>query len=111
MPAFGMPRYFKRDGSPCSMADWLELSQFKDYRVIAQSPVPKAFVSTVWLGVDHGFSRGKPIIFETMVFAGEDWESGGEVLDCQRYSTEAEAREGHAEMVKRYGSRKENGDA
>lgn len=36
--------------------------------------------------------------FETMVFKDGDW---GE-LDCDRYSTEAEARDGHASMVAKW---------
>ena len=57
------------------------------------------WVSTVWLGLDHGFHGGKPIIFETMVF---DKEGTGEDLDQDRYTTEQQAREGHAAMVKKW---------
>ena|SRR3990167_1521634 len=28
-------------------------------------------VSTVFLGLDHSFGEGKPILFETMIFGGE----------------------------------------
>lgn len=53
-------------------------------------------ISTVFLGLDHSFRPGaKPIVFETMVF-------GGPLDDgCVRYCTRDEAREGHAEMVRR----------
>lgn len=51
-------------------------------------------VSTIWLGLDHGFGTGPPVIFETMVF-GDDSED----LDVARYSTEQQARDGHTEMV------------
>jgi len=49
-------------------------------------------VSTVWLGIDHNFSRGehRPHIFETMVFGDCDFDQ-----DCVRYSTEQDALEGH----------------
>lgn len=50
-------------------------------------------VSTVFLGVDHGYG-GVPLLFETMVFG-----VSGDSLDQQRYSTEDEARQGHAEIV------------
>ena len=51
-------------------------------------------VSTVFLGLDHNFyDDGPPILFETMVFIGD---GGGEM---ERYSTWAEAEEGHANMV------------
>ena len=52
-------------------------------------------VSTVWLGMDHSFGDGPPLIFETMVFGGElDQE-------CDRYTTEEQAQQGHAAMVAR----------
>lgn len=46
-------------------------------------------VSTVFLGLDHNFTGGKPILFEIMIF-------GGAHNDFQeRYSTWEEAEEGH----------------
>jgi hypothetical protein len=53
------------------------------------------YVSTVFLGLDHSFGEGPPLIFETMVFGGE--------LDQEqdRYSTWDEAVEGHNRMVER----------
>jgi hypothetical protein len=50
---------------------------------------PMATVSTVWLGINHAFFGGPPVIFETMIF-------GGEYDQCQmRYCTEADAVDGH----------------
>jgi len=51
-------------------------------------------VSTVFLGLNHGFG-GKPLWFETMVFGGK--------LDQEqdRYETWDEAVAGHEAMVKR----------
>lgn len=61
----------------------------------------RRFVSTVFLGLDHGFG-GPPIVFETMVFT--DGKGG----DMERYSTYDEAMAGHKVMVekvrKRYNS-------
>jgi hypothetical protein len=57
------------------------------------------WVSTVFLGIDHGFGEGPPLIFETMVFASERHL---DERDCQRYSTESEAVTGHHEMVKKW---------
>lgn len=51
-------------------------------------------VSTVFLGLDHSYGDGPPILFETMVFIGGN--GGGEQ---ERYCTWAEAEEGHANMV------------
>ena len=55
----------------------------------------KVHVSTVWLGLDHSYDGGPPLIFETMVFGG------GLDLEMERYSTEAEALAGHAAMCAR----------
>lgn len=51
-------------------------------------------VSTVFLGIDHGFN-GSLILFETMIFGGEHDES------CSRYSTWAEAEAGHKKWVEK----------
>lgn len=51
-------------------------------------------VSTVFLGLDHGYGGGLPILFETMVF-------GGKLDENQwRYSTYQEAVEGHARVLR-----------
>lgn len=50
-------------------------------------------VSTVFLGLDHAFGNGPPILFETLVFGGKH---DGE---CERYSTWDEAVAGHARFV------------
>jgi hypothetical protein len=52
-------------------------------------------VSTVWLGLDHQFGEGPPLIFETMVFGGPHDQY------TERYSTEDEARRGHKRIVAR----------
>jgi hypothetical protein len=62
---------------------------------------PMVTVSTVWLGIDHGFGGYmtrpgdlyQPIIFETMIFGGGDDYPYHQ--QCVRYATEAEAIEGH----------------
>lgn len=53
------------------------------------------FVSTVFLGFDHSFGEGPPLLFETMVF-------GGELADeMERYETYKQAEDGHKKMVAR----------
>lgn len=52
-------------------------------------------ISTVFLGIDHGFLN-IPLFFETMVF--ED----GEIEDSMRYQTYEEAERGHIAMCRRY---------
>jgi hypothetical protein len=64
------------------------------------------WVSTVKLGVDHGFG-GTPKWYETMVFKChpdgrvESWSE----LDCERYETAEEAVAGHAAMVEKWGGK------
>jgi hypothetical protein len=50
-------------------------------------------ISTVFLGLDHSFGEGEPVLFETMTFGlGDD--------DIQqRYTTREEAIAGHAQVV------------
>ncbi len=52
------------------------------------------YISTVFLGLDHSFGEGPPLLFETMVFGGEHDQ------DQRRYSTKKDAIEGHEEIVK-----------
>jgi len=65
-------------------------------RVVAQTTIDKETeVSTVFLGMDHQFGDGPPLLFETLVFGGE--HDG----DMWRYSTWEEAETGHKEVVER----------
>ena len=52
-------------------------------------------ISTIFLGLDHSFGGGEPLLFETMVFGG--------VLDGEqeRCTTWEQAEQMHADMVKR----------
>lgn len=99
------PMHYSRDGRAISLGEWSQLFEDREYQVIAQDLVAdRWFISTVWLGIDHGFGYlfpGRPhlpIIFETMVF---DQRGSGQNPDLEqcRYSTEDQARLGHAEMV------------
>jgi hypothetical protein len=67
---------------------WLEMAN----RSVADETVGDVRISTVFLGLDHGFGARRPILFETMVFGGPlDQE-------CERYATWDEAEEGHRIM-------------
>ena len=50
-------------------------------------------VSTVFLGLNHNYGDGEPLLFETMVFGGEHDE------EMERYSTWEQAEEGHNRWV------------
>lgn len=99
-----MSRYYDRDGKPLSAKAWAETGK-GDYHRVAADVLPNGYwVSTVWLGLDHSFGEGEPLIFETMVFPCDaegrvtDWGD----KDCERYSTEAAAKAGHAAMVAKW---------
>jgi len=51
-------------------------------------------VSTVFLGLDHSFCFGPPLLWETMIFGGE--HDGYQ----ERYSTRQQALDGHAEAFR-----------
>ena len=69
---------------------WFETAD----RVLACTEVGANVVSTVFLGLDHGWG-GSPILFETMVFT-----DGRGVDDLtRRCSTWLEAEKQHAEIV------------
>lgn len=88
-----MVRYYDRSGSSRTLYEWAELLELPEYKQVAETNVGETWVSTVWLGLDHQFGGGPPLIFETMVFGGP--------LDQEmdRYSTETEAVAGHETMV------------
>lgn len=95
--------YVLRDGEPVPepnlrvWARWFEDSM-PERRVAADEPVPGVRVSTVFLGLDHGFG-GTPLLYETMIF--DDDGTGHRLAHEQwRYETKAEAVAGHADAVR-----------
>lgn len=95
--------YYDRQGERITDPQrWVDLMDDREgYRRVAQDVVGPYWVSTVWLGLDHNHCPGgPPLIFETMVFAGEDDnERFAHDFDMRRYATEAEAIAGHQETV------------
>ena len=95
-----MSRYYDKQGKPLDGAlAWARLFEDGSYRHVAEDFVVRGNhpvrVSTVYLGLDHQYGDGPPLIFETMVFGG--------VFDGEqeRYSTLEQAQAGHAAMVQR----------
>jgi hypothetical protein len=76
----------------------LAMSTKRKDGIVAKTQIGKYLVSTVFLGLDHGW-EGDPLWFETMVF-----NTGGATpwldLGMHRYRTYDEAVVGHASMVK-----------
>lgn len=82
--------------------EWLEAvlvienGQNRVFQDFVDDGAEEIHVSTVFLGIDHGFGRGdEPILFETMVFGGK---LDG---DQARVATWDEAEKKHAEMLAR----------
>lgn len=86
-------RYYTLNGKkavPCGdLMKWAEWFESAD-RIVAATEIDDTKVSTVFLGLDHSFGEGPPLLFETMVFGGD---ADG---DCDRYTTWEEAEQGHA---------------
>ena len=86
-------RWYNLDGDTpvpviAEAVDWKGRWQIK-------TTVNDSTVSTVFISLDHSFGDGPPLLFETLVF-------GGPLDDeCERYSTKAEAEEGHTKWVQR----------
>lgn len=77
--------------APKTWAEWFEKDE---RRIVARTNVTAdVIVSTVFVGIDHAFHGGPPVLWETMVFGGK--------LDQKqrRYASAAAARKGHAMMV------------
>jgi len=102
----GIGDWYDRQGNRISVAEWGRLHDDLDYVRLGTTEIGPYVVSTVWLGLDHGFGGGPPVIFETMVFTRSAWNDDRSVpdheplfdLDCVRYSTEHQALIGHEEM-------------
>lgn len=117
---------YRRDGTPypdgeTGLLEWAkDIGNFKN-KIVRQQRVGRFFVSTVWLGLDHSFCPHygvpclcPPLIFETMVFDQrakrvctafwepfKKYESAPDVYQ-DRYSTEAEAIEGHKKVCAQF---------
>lgn len=86
-------------------ASWYETAT--QSRVVARTLLKDGrWVSTVFLGIDHGFGSGPPLLFETMVFKDDPTSATGRTSDDDqtlRYGTWNAAEHGHAQTVARLG--------
>lgn len=98
--------YWRLDGHtpvPCTIEEWGAMFNDPQSRIVEQTRLNRPdeeheiLVSTVFLGIDHGFgSMGNiPILFETMIFNGRHSEFQ------ERYATWDQAVEGHVRAVAR----------
>ena len=106
---------------PCELETWAKSLGLEETR-IAWTVVGVCEVSTIFLGVEHGYREDKPVLWETMLFQpphgptrpempawgeSEDaWETYHSKLgegDGQqwRWTSQAEALAGHRDIVER----------
>jgi len=97
------PHYYDAYGRPTDLEGVAAFYE-RPERIIEQTLVDTLtgalMVSTVALGIDHGFHTKGPLIFETMVFfvdVSGEWTMSE--LYADRYSTRAGAYVGHAHVL------------
>jgi hypothetical protein len=76
MTAIGAPKYYKLIGKlpvPCTLYAWAHWFPTAE-RIVHLDHVGPLRVSTVFLGLDHSWGDGPPLLFETMIF--DDNEDG-----------------------------------
>lgn len=84
------------EGNPQPEPDlfkWAEWTERADRHVAFDDLPGDVQVSTIFLGLDHGFGSAVPVLWETMIFGGEH------DLYQERYTSREEALVGHAEAV------------
>jgi hypothetical protein len=90
-----MKCYIEVNGKPVAEPDvskwgaWFEQAN----RTVADMVTEQVRVSTVFLGIDHSFGGGEPLLYETMIFGGK--EDGYQ----KRYSTRENALVGHGRAL------------
>ena len=92
--------YYDKQGNPTTSEQWSKL--FNTGKHVKQDTTWwGCLISTVWLGIDHGYDENKPpLIFETMVFLNG---TVGNEQDCRRYATEEASIAGHNKLLKKWG--------
>ena len=90
---------------PARTLEWARWYETADRRV-ALTRTDHYEISTVFLGLDHSWSGGPPVLYETMVFPLNvvSIKTGKRSMleeDMDRYCTWEEAEAGHAEMVRK----------
>lgn len=87
---------------PCdSVEEWGRFME-GDARRVAETMIENVWVSTVFLGLNHNFSGGEPLLFETMVFMHEEGRLNSSDFEPMiRTSNWGDAEQAHAGMVER----------
>ncbi len=91
-----MDNYIEIDGGVLLVDDlkeWMDIFYASD-RDVMKTRLDDVYISTVFLGINYQWGRGPPILYETMVFGGQNDEY------TERYHTRQEAINGHERVVK-----------
>lgn len=99
--------YYKLDENknvvPGTMEDVEEVLINHNKKIVKQEVIDNKFISTVFLGIDHGcpecsehIENYKPVVFETMI---NDEEKDEWLSYQERYHTWKEAEEGHQRAI------------
>jgi hypothetical protein len=90
-----MSDYYGIDGRAITIDEWTSTRAGGEWERAKRSTKvnDETAVSTVWVGLDHSWGDGPPLIFESMIFGGN--------LDQEqvRYATLEQAHAGHEELV------------
>ena len=78
-------------------AAWFETAD----RKLKETTIGSFRISTDFLGLDHGFGEGPPLLWETVVFDKGAFKNSPLDGEMERYSTRAEAIQGHELMCER----------
>ncbi len=84
---------------PCELDEWsnqFENMSIQGVRHVAEDFINGCHVSTIWLGMNHNYFGGVPLLLETMVF---DTPHSGHDIYMKRYTTWEQAVEGHKKAV------------
>ena len=88
-----MSKFYGKDHKEMTLHEWGAKMEDWDYKRVEKDIIDDVEISTVWLGIDHSFGDGPPIIFETMIFGGKHDDF------CERYETETDALDGHVRAI------------
>lgn len=92
-----MKYYLNKDKTyrRAELMEWAEQFERMSRHVACEVVLGKK-VSTIWLGLDHSFCGGEPLVFETMVFS--EYDRGTDIY-MDRYSTWDKAIAGHQKAI------------
>lgn len=92
IPGYWVLNKDKRAVKAASVEEWGLFFRSPE-RIVKQETIGDVKISTVFLGLDHQFGDGPPLLFETMIFGGKHDEF------CDRCTTWGEAEIMHQQAL------------